>query len=176
MSNDVFIEQSASTAKVRNPWLVLIFTTISFGIYGWFWWYQVNRELAEFGKVRGTTELGDRPGLSTAAYSIGAFVFVPLVITVITTNRRAIRAQERTVGRSLKTWVAVLLWVFTLGIGGPVYLQRELNKVWRAPGMRQSRDPLPGDAERAAKLDELRDAGTLSEAEYEAERVRLSYS
>jgi hypothetical protein len=27
-----------------------------------FWWYYINREMADYGRARGTKELGDDPG------------------------------------------------------------------------------------------------------------------
>ena len=41
-------------AKVRNPILVVIFTLITLGIYQIFWWYFANREMADYGRARGT--------------------------------------------------------------------------------------------------------------------------
>lgn len=150
MSNDVFIERTGKTAKLRNPWLVFLYGVLTLGIYPCFWWYFVNRELADLGRARGTDRLGTSPGTSTAAFVLGGFIFVPLVITVITTNRRVMRAQELTVGKTLNPWIAGLLWVLTLSIGGQIYLQYELNKVWRAPGMRQSGEPAPNRSTWAA--------------------------
>ncbi|MBM3666684.1 MAG: DUF4234 domain-containing protein [Actinobacteria bacterium] len=79
MANDVLIEQSGETAKIRNPWLVLLFTLFSFGIYSLFWWYFVNRELADLGRVRGSRELGERPIWSVLAFSVGGIIYIPLI-------------------------------------------------------------------------------------------------
>jgi hypothetical protein len=177
MSNDVRIDGSGKTAKIRNPWLVLLFTLITFNIYSIFWWYFVNREMVDLGKARKTGDLGDSPGTSTAAYTIGSIVYVPWFWTVITTNRRVQRAQEMTVGKSLNGWLAAAVWILTLTLGGPVYLQYELNKVWRAPGMTPTDyDEHPdeaGDAERTKKLSDLEKSGALSAGEVASERHRL---
>ena len=180
MANDVSIERTGAKAKIRNPWLVLLFTAISFGIYSIFWWYFVNRELRDLGISRETKKLGEKPGRSVVAYTLGGFIYIPLIWTVVATNQRVQRAQALTVGKTLNGWLAVALWLLTFSIGGLVYLQYELNKVWRAPGMRPvDADPgslAQGDAERSEKLEQLHDAGILDAAELAAERKRLGLS
>lgn len=175
MANDVVIEGSGGTAKLRNPWLVLLFSVLTLGVYACFWWYFVNREMADLGRTRGSAELGDSPGLSVVAYTLGSLVYIPLIITIARTNRRAQRAQAMTVGKSLNGWIAGLLWVFTLTFGGMVYLQFELNKVWRAPGMRPTdqHGAATGDLERGLKLEQLLASGALTQAEHEVEKRRL---
>jgi len=88
---------------------------------------------------------------------------------VVATNQRVRHAQRITVGQTMNGWLAVALWVLTFSLGGMVYMQYELNKVWRAPGMRpqdaNGAPPRAGDLERAEKLDQLLAAGSLSEDE-----------
>lgn len=137
MPDEVTLAGSPCTAKVRNPWAVLGLTLITFGIYSLFWWYSINREMRDFGRVQAVEGLGEHPGLSTAAFS-GLTIFtlyISLVWTVVTTTRRVRRAQ-RAAGhsRELNGWISAALWIFTLTIGGMVYTQSELNKVWRAQG------------------------------------------
>jgi signal transduction histidine kinase len=175
MAHDVVIERTGKTAKVRNPWLVLLFTLLTVGIYSAFWWYFVNRELADLGRARQTDRLGDSPAKSVVAYTLGGLIYIPWIWTVFTTNTRVQVAQRLTVGKSHNGWVAGLLWVFTLTLGGMVYLQHELNKVWRAPGMQPvgEFESAAGDQARREKLEELRAAGALTEREFEEQRVRL---
>ena len=180
VSHDVYIEATRKTAKVRNPWLVLLFTVLTVGIYLCFWWYFVNREMVDLGRSRATPELGDNPGQSTAAYVLGALtIYVPLIWTVITTNQRIRRAQRLTIGLRHRAWLAWLVWIFTFGLGGAFYMQYELNRVWRAPGMRPvapgAEEPqiAAGDPERLEKLIELHGSGVLSDAEFAYDRARL---
>ena len=56
-----------AVAKIRSPIAVVIFSIITLGIYQVFWWYYVNREMADYGRARGTSELGDNPAKSTLA-------------------------------------------------------------------------------------------------------------
>lgn len=100
-----------------------------------FWWYSINREMRDLGRVRAVDGLGEHPGVSTAAFSgLAMFtLYISLVWTVATTTRRVRRAQLAA-GHSgeLNAWISAALWIFTLGIGGMVYTQSELNKAWRA--------------------------------------------
>ena len=174
MANDVRIDGSRATAKVRSPWLVLLFSILTFGIYSWFWWYFINREMADLGRARGGDGLGRHPVVSVLAFTLGSLLYIPLIVTIVTTNQRLRRAQRVTVGKSHNGWIVGLLWLFTLGLGAMAYMQFELNKVWRAPGMLPTEpQALPGDAERAQKLDELLGAGALTFEEHERERQRL---
>ena len=62
MAQELQIAGAGSTAKVRNPIAVAVFVVITLAIYLVFWWYFINRELADLGRAKGTTELGDSPG------------------------------------------------------------------------------------------------------------------
>ena len=86
-------------AKIRNPILVVVFTIITLGIYQVFWWYYANRELADYGRARGTKELGDNPTMSTLALFPGALIVVPAIWTFVTTFKR-IQAAQRLNGQT----------------------------------------------------------------------------
>lgn len=122
MAEEVFIAGSENRAKIRNPWGVLGLGIITLGIYLIFWWYYVNREMRDLGRARGVSGLGENPGLSTVAYALGGFLLaIPTVWTIVTTTQRVQRSQ-RVVGvrDPLNGWIAALIWIFTLGLGGPV--------------------------------------------------------
>ena len=137
MTYEVTIADSPCTAKVRDPWMVAVLSVVTLGLYSLFWWYSINREMRDLGHARAAGGLGERPELSAIALSgLSVFtLYVALVWTVVTTTRRVRRAQRLT-GQtaSLNGWVSAALWIFTLGIGGLVYTQHELNKVWAAQG------------------------------------------
>jgi len=173
-------------ARVRHPAAVIGLTLITLNIYGAFWWYFINRELKDLGTARGTTQLGTEPALSVLAYTVGGIVYVPFIWTIVTTTRRIQAAQRLTGVKPLNGWIAAALWIFTFTIGGIVYSQIELNKVWRSAGMipvvdGQQRAPLTPPpvvdqrTEQFAKLEQLRAAGAISDEEFEAERVRWSF-
>jgi hypothetical protein len=144
VARQITIGRSPCVARVRNPWAVLALSLVPF--YALVWWYAINRELRDLGRVHARTGFGERPGLSALAFS-GASVltlFVALVWTVVATMRRIRRAQDL-VGTSerLNVWTAAALWILTLGFGGIVYAQRQLNEVWLAQEPSTAREPGP---------------------------------
>ena len=52
MAEEVQINGGPGIAKIRHPVGVAVLTLITLGIYGLYWWYQVNREMVDLGKVR----------------------------------------------------------------------------------------------------------------------------
>ena len=56
-----------STAKVRGPITVAVLSILTLGIYVLFWWYFINREMADYGRARGTKDLGESPTSSWEA-------------------------------------------------------------------------------------------------------------
>src|SRR5918911_4214058 len=83
-----------ATAKIRNILTPALLPIVTLGIYLVCWWYFINRELADYGRTRGTQELGDNPTLSTLALFPGAIVVVPAIWTTVTTFRRVQAAQR----------------------------------------------------------------------------------
>lgn len=166
MARQVAIHPSAEVApaKVRNPWLVLLFTIGTLGIYSIFWWYYANRELKDLGRARGV-DLGDSPGTSVLAYTLGGLVFVPQLLTIVNTCGRTREAQRQVGLVPFNPGVATAVWILSLTLAGGPYVQAQLNKVWAAIES--------GGDGRLTKLEELRDGGTLDAAQFEAERARL---
>jgi hypothetical protein len=177
MATEVFIANSPARAKIRNPWGVLGLTFITFGIYGIFWWYYINRELRDLGRAKGVSGLGDNPGLSTAAYALGGFVIVPVIWTIVTTTLRAQKGQIAQRQEAFSGWLAAVVYILTFGLGLYVYLQYQMNDIWKDEPVA----PPPGapgvagdtDLDRLTKLNELRESGAISEEEYQAEKARV---
>jgi len=177
MAQEVLISGTSNRAKVRNPVGVWALSFITLGIYGWYWWYQLNRELKDLGRARSAEGLGEEPVLSMLAWGLGGFaLYVPVVWTIVTTSQRIQRGQ-RLVDEPdvLNGWVAGLLWVFTLGIGGFIYTQHSANKIWRTQPAAYGVAPEQSDADldRVKKLAELTESGAITEEEYEAEKARV---
>jgi hypothetical protein len=120
-----------STAKIRGPVTVAILSIVTLGVYVLFWWYFVNREMADHGRARGTNELGDNPTKSLLALMPGALVVVPAIWTMVTTFQR-IQAAQRLHGQTpINGWLGfVLAIVFSPALYG--YMQSGLNSAWRA--------------------------------------------
>jgi hypothetical protein len=131
MAAEVQIADTGSTAKTRDPLGVALLTLLTLGIYFFVWYYKVNREMTELGRARGTNELGDNPGNSLLAVTLGALLIVPAIVSVYNTFLRTQAAARLTGVEPLNGWIALAFYLL-LGIGFPAYLQSGLNKVWGA--------------------------------------------
>src|SRR5215208_1534460 len=164
MADQIHIGQgpTAPTAKARSPIAVAIFCVITLGIYGIYWWYQINREMVDLGRARNADGLGDNPTKSLLAVFPGFLLIVPPYISLYNTVKRIQRAQEVTTGQVTLNGM-IVLWLiiagFIVGVAGiivPGYIQAELNKAWGAvgagasPGLEPPAPPVPATPEAAA--------------------------
>jgi hypothetical protein len=131
MAAEVQIADTGSRAMTRDPLGVALLTLVTLGIYFFVWYYKVNREMSDLGRARGTDELGDNPGTSLLAVTLGALVIVPAIVSLYNTFLRTQAAARLTGVEPLNGWIALAFYLF-LGIGFPAYLQSGLNKVWTA--------------------------------------------
>ncbi|HWB69757.1 MAG TPA: DUF4234 domain-containing protein [Solirubrobacterales bacterium] len=124
------------TAKIRHPVAVPVLSVITLGIYGIYWWYQINREMVDLGKTRNAVGLGENATNSLLAVFPGFLLIVPPYFSLYNGVKRMQRAQEVTRGDiSLNGWIvlALILASYVTGIAGlivPGYIQSEMNKVW----------------------------------------------
>ena len=140
MAQQVQIAGSGATAKIRSPVAVAIFAVITLGIYLIFWWYYINREMADYGRTLGTNELGDSPAKSTLALFPGGLVIVPAIWTTVTTFQRVQAAQRMSGQTPINGWLGVVLYI----VISPVmfaYMQSGLNSVWKTQGADASAQP-----------------------------------
>ena len=131
MAEEVAIAGTGSTAKLRNPWGVLGLSLITLFIYYFCWWYFVNREMRDLGRARGV-DLGQNPGNTVLAVTLGALIIVPAIISQWRTSDRMQRTQEtagldRTANGPIIFVLLLLIWPV-----GVWYAQNELNKAWEA--------------------------------------------
>ena len=94
MAQEIAIRGSNYPAKERNPLGVIGLTLITLGIYGIFHYYYINQELAELGKARGTTELGENPMTSVLAIIPGFLLIVPPYVSLWNTWKRQQAARQ----------------------------------------------------------------------------------
>jgi hypothetical protein len=142
MAAEVQIDPASAerTAKIRHPVAVPVLTVITIGIYGLYWWYQINREMRDLGEARGVDGLGEKPLNSLLAYFPGALIIVPPYVSLYNGVKRMQRAQEVTTGNvTFNGWIVLILILasFIIGIAGiivPGYIQSEMNKVWENVG------------------------------------------
>ena len=131
---------AGSRAKIRSPVWVAIWAILTLGIYIIFYWYFVNREMADYGRARGTNALGDNPTKSTLALFPGALIVVPAIWTMVTTFQRVQAAQRLNGQTPINGWLGVVIVV----VISPIlvgYMQSGLNSAWKA--VEQAPDPAP---------------------------------
>jgi hypothetical protein len=133
LAQEVRIEGTTATAKVRNIVAVAILPFITLGVYLVVWWYRINREMADLGRAKGTTDLGDSPGKSTLALAPGFLLIVPAIWTTVTTFQRVQAAQRATGQTPINGWLGLVLYlVFSPAFYA--YMQSGLNSAWKAQG------------------------------------------
>jgi uncharacterized protein DUF4234 len=134
VAQSVQIAPGAGFAKMRNPWGVVGLSLITLGIYYVFWWYFINREMRDVGNANGV-DLGQSPGTSVLAITVGAFVIIPPFVSIWKTGRR-MEGTQRTAGVSGGSGPLffVLHIIPIVSLFAPLYMQMELNKAWRAIG------------------------------------------
>jgi Domain of unknown function (DUF4234)/Short C-terminal domain len=136
-AHEVRLKGGTGFVKVRSPVWVVVWTVLTLGIYGAYWWYQVNREMRDLGRIHSRPELGDSPGTSLLAVTLGALIIVPPFVSLYKGCQRVQAAQDLAGVAErdrLNGWIALTLVVvgFLLVIVPLViaYVQSELNKVW----------------------------------------------
>lgn len=145
MAAEVRIKNSDANATIRNAVLVPVLGLVTLGIYVIFWYYYINREMADLGRARGTRDLGESPGTSVLAITLGALVIVPAIVSIVNTCKR-VRTAQRLAGRTDELNMALaLILLLLLGPVGYWYIQNELNKVWE-----RETEPLAGAPAAAA--------------------------
>src|SRR3954467_8746708 len=134
MAQEVQIAGTPAKAKIRSPWAPALLPFITLGIYAAVWYYKINREMADLGRAKNTDELGDSPGKSLLAVTIGWVIIVPAVLSLINTGKRVQAAQRLSgIDPQMNGWLAVVMGLLI----SPVlyaYEQSELKKAWRNIG------------------------------------------
>jgi Domain of unknown function (DUF4234) len=129
MAEEVALAGTGSTAKLRNPWGVIGLSIITIGIYYIFWWYFINREMRDFGRAR-NTDLGQNPGNSVLAITLGALILVPALVSMWRTSDRIQRTQETAGVERGANGPIIFILLLVIGPVGLWYAQSELNKAW----------------------------------------------
>jgi hypothetical protein len=82
--------------KIRNFWIVILLSFVTFGIYGIFWYYLVNDELKDIGNAKGDQNLGtSSPAMSVAASLFGwVLLFIPTLLSYYNYGVRIQRAER----------------------------------------------------------------------------------
>jgi hypothetical protein len=133
MAEQVVIPGSDYGAKIRSLWAVALLPFVTLGIYFFVWYYKINKEMASLGRARGRSrELGDSPGKSLLAVTLGALVIVPAIISLVHTFQRIQLTQRLTrEGDVLNGWIGLILF-FVVSPALHAYMQSGLNESWHA--------------------------------------------
>jgi hypothetical protein len=142
MAQEVQIPGAGSTAKIRSVFAPALLPFITFAIYLIFWWYYINREMRDFGKAKGSNDLGDSPGKSVLAITLGALIVVPAIWSTVTTFKRVQAAQRLAGVEALNGWIGLILFV-VISPAFYAYMQSGLNSVWKAVGEGASTEASP---------------------------------
>lgn len=118
--------------KERHPFGPLGLTIVTLGIYLFFWWYQINREMRDLGA-------DVDPAKSVLAVTIGWLIIAPPFISVFNTAQRIQRTQEKTglgktgaaEGEMISGLALVLAIVPVASLLFQAYLQNALNIAYR---------------------------------------------
>ena len=120
----------STTVKTRSPLAVFLLSLVTLGIYYCVWYYKINRELRDAGRIDVS------PVVALLAVSLGWIVIVPPFVSWYRTFERIVAAQ-RTAGTNgeanpILGFILYVIAVFMLPVE-VIYAQDELNKMWRAP-------------------------------------------
>ena len=130
MAQEIQIPGAGTIAKIRSVWAPALLPFVTFAIYLFFWWYYINREMADYGKAKGSNELGDSPGKSVLAITLGALIIVPAILSTINTFKRVQAAQKLAGVEPLNGWIGLILYL-VISPALYAYMQSGLNNVWR---------------------------------------------
>jgi hypothetical protein len=133
MAREVKIPGADSTAKIRSVWAVALLPFITFFIYYFCWWYFIHRELRDYGRAKGTDELGTSPGKSLLAVTLGLLVIVPAIISTYRGFKRVQAAQRLAGVEPINGWIGLVLYL-VLSPAMYAYMQSGLNAVWEKEG------------------------------------------
>jgi hypothetical protein len=131
MAEELQIGGTGETAKIRNPLGVVALSIVTIGIYYVFWWYFINREMRDLGRAR-NRDLGQSPGQSVLAITLGALIIVPALVTLWRTSARIESSQEAVGLGNRVSGPIIFILLLLIGPVGIWYAQSELNKAWEA--------------------------------------------
>lgn len=132
MAEEIQITGTQEIGKVRHPLGPFGLSLLTLGFYYFFWYYKINKELAAIGQARNAPQLGDAPGTSLLAITLGIFIIVPPYVSHYNTWKRLSEA-EKVLGlpESMNPAVGFILTLF-IGPVGMYFLQTGLNNVLKA--------------------------------------------
>jgi hypothetical protein len=112
--------------KTRHPFAPLGLSLLTLGVYMFYWYYAINREMRDLGE-------DVKPGRALLAITLGMLVIVPVFGSMYNTAGRIVRVQERAGVAPISPVVAVvLLFIPIANYFQAYYLQSGLNAAYEA--------------------------------------------
>jgi hypothetical protein len=133
------INAYGAEVRERDVGLVVLFffLTLGFLIYPQVWYYRINCELRDYGRVYKDEKLADtNPWLSVLATTLGVLLIVPPIVSWWKCTGRIRRAQGIAQEPSLiNGWIIFAMYVGSIllapvALGIPAYVQSALNGIW----------------------------------------------
>jgi hypothetical protein len=131
MAYPVEIRGTGTEGKIRNPLGVIALSFVTLGIYSIFWYYFVNKEMAALGRARNSDELGDSPGTSVLAVTLGILLIVPPFVSLYHAWKRLSSGERLTERSGMEAGLGFLLTIFISPVGHYIF-QSNWNKVLEA--------------------------------------------
>ena len=131
MAYPVEIRGTGTEGKIRNPLGVIALSFVTLGIYSIFWYYFVNKEMAALGRARNSDELGDSPGTSVLAVTLGILLIVPPFVSLYHAWKRLSSGERLTERSGVEAGLGFLLTIFISPVGHYIF-QSNWNKVLEA--------------------------------------------
>ena len=125
------VQVRGTDVKIRNPFLVFVWSLVTLGIYYVVWYYQGQPRTAGRGRSN------DTPVVALLAITVGWIVIVPPFVSWYRTFANA--EAQRSAGLASEAnpilgFILYLIAVFFVPIE-VIYAQDELNKLWRRLAM-----------------------------------------
>ncbi len=146
-SDEVAVPWHSKPVRCRSPLLIGVLSMWALFLFliVWWLWRSTSRDLRDLGRAYNVKHLlGMHPSAQALAAGPGIFLYgVPALVVLFRAPRYIFEAQvaiglDRPVTRHI-AWLAPIWPVLC------VLLQRELNRLWQAQGIRvdQCREPIP---------------------------------
>jgi hypothetical protein len=131
------VRVGSGEAKIRNLWVVALLLIVTLGIYYFFWYYLIKRELRDFGAGAHDRTLAlISPGMGVLAMTIGWWIIVPPFVSAWRAVRH-VQLAERLGGiqphHAINHTLGFVLFIVGF-VFFPIevfYLQLHLNRLWR---------------------------------------------
>ncbi len=123
---------ASAPVKLRGPLWVGVLSFVTLGIYAAYWIYQTAMQLRAYGRAHGR-DLGQQPGMTLLAVTLGWLVIVPPFVALYRQARRIQQAQQLAGTAPLNGWLALVLFA-VVSPAAFAYEQAELNRAWAADG------------------------------------------